>query len=160
VPKPLFSGRATLLIALGLVVPEYLRDSQRALEPYPAVLLPKGSGKLQVKEGKIHLRRTFASGVRHGEWEKLDVGELMFPISEHYFLRLAGRDFGLKRSKHASPEQVTREQQTKNFFRARLAAQGFDTHKFRVVVEALTIELPSGQVLATHTVKKSTHELD
>jgi hypothetical protein len=156
----LFSRWATLLIALGLIGPEYLRDSGRSLEPYPAVLLPKGSGTLRIKHGKIHLHRTVATGRRRGEWEKLDVGKLMFPISEHYFSLLARRDFGLKRSKHASPRQVAREQRTKTFLRERLAAQGFETQQLRLVVESLTIDLPSGRVLAVHRGKKTTHDLD
>lgn len=158
--KPLFSGWATVLIALGLIVPECLRDFRKSLEPYPAVLLPKGSGTLQVKDGRIHMRRTLATAVRQGNWEKLDIGELMFPISEHYFSLLAQRNFGLKRSKRASPRQLAREQRTKSFLRERLAAQGFETQQLRLVVESLTIELPSGRVLAAHSAKKSTHDLD
>jgi hypothetical protein len=156
----LFSRWATLLIALGLIVPEYLRDFTKSFEPYPAVLLPKGSGTLRVKGGKIHLRRTVAIGRRRGEWEKLDVGELMFPISEHDFSLLARRDFGLKRSKHASQGQVAREQRTKTFLRERLAAQGFETQQLRLGVESLTIDLASGRVLAARPGKKKTHDLD
>ena len=155
-----FSPAATLLIALALIVPEYLRSSGKSNEPYPAVILPAGAGTIRIKHGHVQLNRTHLTAPRNGEWAEVDVSAFMTPIAEHYFSRIARRNFGLPQSKRAAPEELARAAQTKSWMKARLGALGFETSRLRVVTETLTIAFPSGKQVSSKVSRKSTYELD
>jgi hypothetical protein len=156
----LFSRAQTLLIVAALLIPELLRSADQSLEPYPAIILPAGAGTIRIEHGTVPVSRTVLTARRNGDWQTVDVPEFMFPIASHYFTRIASRDFGFPRSKDASAQERENAATTKRWMRARLAAQGFATTSIRVVVEHLTIALPSGERVSTRVARKKTHELD
>jgi len=155
----LFTRGQTLLIALALLIPESLHRWHKSLEPYPAVILPAGAGRIQIRHHRVRLNRPVFLGKRDGSWHELNVVKLMYPVGD-YFTLIAKRDFGFPRSKHASPEDLADAAITKRWMQKRLADQGFETRKLRVEVEELTIQLPTGKVLGTRAKQKKTYVLD
>jgi hypothetical protein len=65
-----------------------------------------------------------------------------------------------KKSKDASPQQLERAAETKRWMKAKLAAQGFETHQLRVMSEKMRIALPSGKRSNSHVSRKKAYDLD
>ena len=155
----MFSRGATLLILLGLVVPEALRSSSPAREPYPAVILPAGAGTISLKHKLLHLNRTVLMGRRHHKWRELDMIEFMKPIPVQYFARIARARFGIsegkKRHGHASED----ERITRRWLQERLKLQGCSGRSLRVVTERMTVQLPSGKQVSSHFERPRTYVL-
>ena len=156
----LFSRLETLLIALALLVPEGLRSYAKPLEPYPAVILPAGAGTIRITRGKVPTSRTFLTARRNGEWQEVDVDKFMAPIAEHYFSRIARRDFGLPGTRRASPAKQKRVAATKRWMKAKLAAQGFEAQQMRLMSERMTIALSSGKRASSKSRLVKTYDLD
>ncbi len=94
--KPLFSLKFTVFLILVLLVPFVLKTVSRKLEPYPAIILPSGASKLDLKEGKIGVDGISIYGYdTQGNLEKIDVKQFIAPIPSHYFHVLANNEFGL-----------------------------------------------------------------
>jgi hypothetical protein len=155
----LFSRWESLLIALALIVPESLRSCAK-LEPYPAVILPTGAGTIRIKNGTVSAQRTFLTAKRNGKWEEVDVGKFLAPVAVHYFSGIARRDFGLRKSKTATPLQLERATETKRWMKARLAAQGFEPKQLRLMRQSMRITLASGKHSHSKTRRRKTYDLD
>jgi hypothetical protein len=156
----LYSRWETLLIALALVVPESLRSFARSFEPYPAVILPAGAGTIHINDGKVRVKRTFLTAQRNGEWAEVDSSKFLAPIAEHYFGYISRRDFGIRKSKRASPLKLAKVQETKRWMKAKLASQGFETQQLRLMEQKLTITLVTGEQAAGEPKRKETYDLD
>jgi hypothetical protein len=161
-----FSPRATLGIALFLLVPELMRHVSGSGEPYPAVLLPAGAGKLRFKQGKLPMTHTLIEARRGGVWSEVDRAELLEPLPVHYFGEVVRGNFGLEDGKwrgwnapapRPSPEARL---ETKRWLRARLVRMGFDGHALRVVEQRYLLEMPSGAHQATEQLSEKVYELD
>jgi len=155
----LFTRGQTLLIALALLIPESLHRWHKTLEPYPAVILPAGAGRIQIHRHRVRANRPVVLARREGSWQEVNAVKLMYPVGD-YFTLIAKRNFGFPRSKDPSPEELADAAITRNWMQTRLAGQGFETKQIRVVNEELTIELPTGKVVSTRPTKKKTYDLD
>jgi hypothetical protein len=155
----LFSRWESLLVALALIVPESLRTIAK-LEPYPAVILPTGSGTIRVKNGRVPAQRTYLAAKRNGKWEEVDVSRFLAPVAVHYFAGIARRNFGFPKSKSATPLQLEQAAETKRWMRAKLAAQGFETKQLRLMKQSMTITLASGEPVRSKISRRRTYDLD
>lgn len=163
---PLFSLRFSLVLALCLLVPEVLRALSGSLEPYPAVLLPAGAGKVRLPGGRATMKHVLIEGERAGGWQELDRAALLAPLPVHYFGEVVRGEFGFHdRQWHgltAPPPAATPEQllQTKAWLRQRLMQMGFEPHRLRVVQESYVLEVPSGRRSDVRRLKETLYGLD
>lgn len=156
----LFSRWETLLIALALIVPESLRSFAKTLEPYPAVILPAGAGTVNINNGKVRVKRTFLTAMRNGEWQEVDSSKFLAPIAEHYFGHITRRNFGFPKTKRGARNKQEEVAETKRWMKAKLAAQGFETHEVRLMEQSLTITLVTGKQTPSKANRKKTYDLD
>lgn len=162
---PLFSVRFSLVLALCLLVPEVLRALSGSLEPYPAVLLPAGAGKVRLPGGRATLKHVLIEGERAGGWQELDRAALLAPLPVHYFGEVVRGELGFHDRKWhgltAPPPSTTPEQllQTKKWLRQRLTEMGFEAHRLKVVQESYVLEVPSGRRSDVRRLKETLYEL-
>lgn len=85
-----------LALFVFLIIPFLLREINSELEPYPAVLLPAGTGKISVtaKEVSFSQRQIFAV-FPDGNEQLLNPAEFFPPIPEQYWTEIARNRFGL-----------------------------------------------------------------
>jgi hypothetical protein len=154
------------LILLCLLLPEILRLVSGSLEPYPAVLLPAGAGKLRLPGGRLNMKHVLVEAERDGAWREVDRAALLDPLPVHYFGEVVRGEFGFHHRKWrgttppppaASPEQL---QQTKDWLRARLTQLGFSDRRLRVVEESYWLELATGTRQGLQRQKETSYELD
>lgn len=151
----------TILLAIILVVPFLIRAGPT--EPYPAVLLPSGAGKVNSTGQQIDSDRTaiYAKLAGHDAWIRLSPGELLHPVPVQYFPTLAQRYFGLVPTPHQilklgflaidtqpkiSDEDV---KGAKQWLRQRLTETGYDDGVLRVTQEIVTFRRSDGAEMAT-----------
>lgn len=90
-------GRVLFLTAL--VLGFLLREVSPELEPYPAILLPAGSGTVTRTEGTVTFGRLELLGVGHdGSEHVLDPRTFFDPVPVGYWTYIARRGFGVSRS--------------------------------------------------------------
>ncbi|HKY40419.1 MAG TPA: hypothetical protein VJN18_31010 [Polyangiaceae bacterium] len=166
VKASLFSPRATLGFALCLVLPEIPRALSGSLEPYPAVLLPAGAGKVRLPGGRATMKHVLVEAERDGGWYEVDRAELLAPLPVHYFGEVVRGKFGFHDRKWhgltapppaASPAQL---RETKTWLRQRLSRMGFGEHRLRVVEQSYVLEVPSGKRHSVERKKVTVYELD
>jgi hypothetical protein len=161
-----FSKRATFGLALGLLIPEILRKISGALEPYPALLLPAGTGKLALDGRSVTLKHNLVEARRAGEWREIDRAELLDPLPVHYFGELVRGNFGLhdghwhKLTPPPPPASAEARARTKRWLRARLERMGFDGGALRVVEERYVLQLPSGARRDVVRTSETVYDLD
>jgi hypothetical protein len=154
----------TALLSTVLVVPFAITFLAPGLEPYPAVLLPSGSGRIQVAGEQMDFSRTSIYGkvARGDAWTRLSPPKFLSPIPDDFFPPLAQRNFGLSpvgliadRTKIGvvitiGPRKV-REEEVKNakqWFRARLKESGCDDNVLRITQEVVTFRRSDGAEIA------------
>ncbi len=95
--RPIFSAKFTLILAVLFVLPLSVQ-TLIGVEPWPAMLLPGGGSRIEVKDGCAKfsvLRVTVESdGV---EAQRLDPVRLLEPIPVQYINGLSKRNFGQER---------------------------------------------------------------
>jgi hypothetical protein len=168
----MFSSKVTLLIALGLVVPEVLRALNGSLEPYPAVLLPAGAGKISLRDGGLPITRIVLQAKRNGEWRQVDPAAFLDPMPVHFVGAIARAQFGL-RSDVGAPNKpkkrlevppptpnVAQIEQTQRWLRNKLRSLGYAPDALRVTKEELFLEIPSGRIHSSRTLEVQTYALD
>lgn len=162
----MFSKRATLFIALALLVPEIARKVSGSLEPYPAVLLPAGTGKLKLDGRRVTLTHNLVEARRAGQWQEVDRAALLDPLPVHYFGEMVRGNFGFHDGRWhkltAPPPRPSAEAltETRRWLRARLERLGFDGRAMRVVDERYVLELPSGTRREVVRTAERTYDLD
>jgi hypothetical protein len=161
-----FSPRATLWIALLLLGPEVLRQIGGSFEPFPAVLLPAGAGKLRLPGGKLTMKHTLVEARRDGAWSEVDRARLLAPLPVHYFGEVVRAHFGFHDNQwHGTTAPPPRPSatdllETKRWLRARLQQLGFEAHALRVVEERYVLVLPSGARGPAERLSEKLYELD
>ncbi len=141
-----------LILILVLFVPFLLRERGAYLEPYPAIVLPRGASLLDISEGVINypfteLVAVDSAGVEH----VLEPKAFFAPIPAHYWTRICRDNFGLepqpfspiekkislglwsiklKHDRETTPEQ---RQETIAWLKDRAAAQGVTDAKLILV---------------------------
>ena len=93
--RPLFAVGTTAIVAVLLLVPFALRTLSSAVEPYPAVLLPAGPGKVPVSSGTASYSvRSLLGHKPDGSEAPLDPVRFLAPIPVQYLYALADGEFG------------------------------------------------------------------
>ena len=150
----------TALLSTVLVVPFALSFLSPVLEPYPAVLLPYGGGRIKTTEDQMDFPRTSIYGKVAGQaaWIRLSPPEFLSPIPPEFFPPLAQRYFGLCPvepmvnrarlglviridSRKVSEEEV---KNAKQWFRVKLKESGCDDNVLRITQEVLTFRRSDG----------------
>lgn len=95
--KSLFSLRFSLLLWVFLLLPLGIRSmSNGDLEPYPAILLPHGAGKVMIKEGIVGVGLVSLYGYdAYGKLHKIDRAKFLSPIPPQYFDEIVKKNFGI-----------------------------------------------------------------
>jgi hypothetical protein len=154
----------TLLFAF-LLVPFAIRTLAPTLEPYPAVLLPSGTGTIKMTGGQIDLDRLAIYGKTAGSdaWIRLSLSRFLNPIPPQYFPTLAQRNFGMSPSGPIThrfdglslvitidPHKVSEEEvrDTKQWLRARLKGSGCDDNLLRITQDVVTLRPSDGAEIA------------
>jgi hypothetical protein len=155
----------TTLLSAFLLVPFAIRILAPTLEPYPAVLLPAGTGGIKTTEGQIDLDRTAIYGRAAGRdaWTRLSPSQFLNPIPPAFFLTLAQRYFGLSpiapiahsirgvgvvitTDTHKVSEEEVKN--AKQWLRARLNGSGCDDNVLRITQEVVTLRPSDGAEIA------------
>jgi hypothetical protein len=151
----------TSLLATVLIVPFLIRAGPT--EPYPAVLLPSGAGKVNATGELTDSDRTaiYAKSAGHDAWIRLSPAEFMHPVPVQYFPTLAQRYFGLLPTPHQilklgflaidTQPKISDEEikSAKQWLRQRLAETGYDDSVLRVTEETVTFRRSDGAEMAT-----------
>ncbi|MGK7951084.1 MAG: hypothetical protein AB4368_20435 [Xenococcaceae cyanobacterium] len=94
--NPLFSVKFTVILTAALFVPFVMTTANLKLEPYPAIILPSGAGKLDLKEGVINVYNLSIYGYDiQGKLQKIDQTGFLNPIPNHYLYAVFDNEFGL-----------------------------------------------------------------
>ena len=97
--KPLFSLNFTILLGIALGFPYIMSNS--TFEPYPAILLPSGASKINIKKGVITVRNLSIYGYdSQGKLQRIDVSKFLAPIPVQYLYSITKNEFGLSTKKN------------------------------------------------------------
>lgn len=92
--RPLFSAKFTLVLAVLFVLPLCVR-TLIGVEPWPAMLLPGGGSRIEVKDGYAKFRVLRVTVESDGaEAQRLDPVRLLEPIPVQYIKGMSKRNFG------------------------------------------------------------------
>lgn len=154
----MFSKKATVLIFFCLLVPFFLRLVSYKLEPYPAILLPSGEGKVKVPlDGPVdnYTVSELQGFSSSNGWQRLDEEEFISPVPKGYLSNILKLNQGLFSNKSEKKESgslilrfLTRNQnrvlskedkeEVDSFFSTRLEKQGFELGQIKVVKFQIT----------------------
>lgn len=153
----------TVLLLLTLVVPFAIAFVAPTLEPYPAVLLPSGAGKINTTGDQLDLSRTslYGKALGSGSWTRLSPPQFLHPIPAEFFPPLAQRCFGLQPVEPTpyrtrvgivvtiSPRKVDEKEiaRAKEWLRTRLKESGCEDSLLRISQEVVTIRRSDGAEL-------------
>lgn len=162
--KPLFSLKFTTFLSIVLFVPFVMKTANSQLEPYPALLLPAGAGKLNLEEKIIKVNTIAIYGYDlQGKLQKIDSQEFLAPIPRHYLYAIVDNEFGLstktideiwlrglgekieRKRKPISPEN---QKLAKFWLSKRLSILGLSTSSILLRDEIKTLEINSGKELS------------
>lgn len=91
---PLFGARLTIVLAVALLVPFWVKLTTDT-EPYPALVFPAGPGVVSTRDGIVEYDATELYGRdASGELQPIDPVRFLEPIPTHFLLRLADSEFG------------------------------------------------------------------
>jgi hypothetical protein len=157
----------TALLSVFLVVPFAIATLAPVLEPYPAVLLPTGGGRIQTTGDQMDWGRTSIYGkVAGGDaWTRLSPPEFLSPIPPEFFSTLVQRYFGLSpvgpianRTRIGvvitiDPRKVPEEEvkNAKQWLSARLKESGCDDSVLRISQEVVTFRRSDGAEIAVRS---------
>ena len=174
----------TAVLLLVLVIPFAIAFLAPPLEPYPAVLLPTGSGRIKTTEDQMDFVRTSIYGrvADRDAWTRLSPPKFLSPIPAEFFSQLVQHYFGLcpigpiaNPSLWSQPTFRTRvgvvitidprkvpEEEVKNakqWVRARLKESGCDDNLLRITEEVVTIRRSDGAEIAVRSKNDKVFEL-
>ena len=154
----------TALLSAFLVIPFTLRCFAPILEPYPAVLLPSGAGRIKAAEDQMDFVKTAIYGRVAGRetWTRLSPSKFLNPVPLEFFPPLAERYFGLspvgpKASSTRvgpllaiNPRKVgdVEVRNVEQWFRGRLKGSGCEDNVLRITQEVVTVRRADGAELA------------
>jgi hypothetical protein len=165
----------TALLSTLLVVPYALYALAPALQPYPALLIPGGAGRINTAGDQMELERTSIYGRVAGfdAWTRLSPPKFLSPIPAEFFPMLVERNFGLSpvrpiaiRSRVGAvitiqPHKVGEDElkKAKQWLRARLQASGCDANVIRITQEVVTFRRSDGVEIAVRSENDKVFEL-
>ena len=150
----------TTLLSVFLVVPFAIATLAPVLEPYPAVLLPSGGGRINTSGDQMDLYRISIYGKVAGRdaWTRLSPPKFVSPIPDSFFSPLVQHYFGLSpvgptanRTRVGvvitiDPRKVPEEEvkNAKQWLSARLKESGCDDSVLRISQEVVTFRRSDG----------------
>jgi hypothetical protein len=149
----------TALLSAFLVVPFVIATLAPVLEPYPAVLLPTGGGRIKTTEDQMDFGRLVIYGrvADRDAWTRLSPPKFLGPIPAEFFSTLVQHYFGLIPVPIANrtrvgvvitidPRKVPEEEvkNAKQWLRARLKDSGCDDNVLRISQEVVTFRRSDG----------------
>ena len=160
----------TLLLACILLPPFALTTRYPHLEPYPAIILPSGAFKIDIRAREISSSRTSLWGKdkKNDVWTRIDVKTFLTPIPPNYLYSIARNSFGLNSakgkiiklpkgvnilSKKVTPSEV---QKAKHWLRQKLVQSGYASDELMITFEQVNFDTETGQII---TSKKSHEEI-
>jgi len=165
----------TALLSASLLVPFAIGYLAPTLEPYPAVLLPSGAGRIKTTGDQIDFNRAAIYGRVAGRdaWTRLSPSQFLNPIPPEFFPPLAQRYFGLSPigpithtikggaviridTQKVSEEEV---RNAKQWLRARLNRSGCDDSVLRITQEVVTLRRSDGAEIAVRYQNDKVFEL-
>jgi hypothetical protein len=165
----------TALLSAFLVVPFAISTLAPILEPYPALLLPSGGGRVKTTEDQMDLGRISIYGRVAGRdaWTRLSPPKFLSPIPAEFFSPIAQHSFGLSPvgpianrtrvgvevtidTRKVGQEEV---KNAKQWLRARLNASGCDDNVLRITQEVLTFRRSDGAQIAVRSENDKVFEL-
>jgi hypothetical protein len=165
----------TALLSAFLVVPFAICFLAPALEPYPAVILPGGGGRIKTTEDQMDFGRISIYGRVAGRdaWTRLSPPKFLSPIPAEFFPPLVQRNFGLSPvgpiairtrvgvvitidTRKVGEEEV---KNAKQWFRARLNGSGCDDNVLRITQEVVTFRPSDGAEIAVRSENDKVFEL-
>lgn len=172
----MFSQRFTLLLFAFLIIPYVLTVKYR-IEPYPALILPSGAGKVAVggKQMKVSYTEYYALKA-DGTMSKVDAVRMFAPVPIHYHSYILLRNFGMI-DKEVSPKfgafspfvkelnilkntSEQEKQEVKKWLGQKLIEQGFTAAVLQVVQVEEVLALPAGETIAKNSSYVTTLYLD
>jgi hypothetical protein len=165
----------TTLLSAFLLVPFAIREFAPTLEPYPAVLLPSGAGRIKTAEDQVDFDRTAIYGRVAGRdsWTRLMPSQFLNPVPPEFFPPLAQRYFRLspigpithtikggvviRIDTHKVGEEEVKN--AKQWFRARLNGSGCDDKVLRITQEVVTLRRSDGAEIAVRYQNDKVYEL-
>jgi hypothetical protein len=156
----------TALLSAFLVVPFAIATLAPVLEPYPAVLLPTGGGRIKTTEDQMDWGRLVIYGrvADSDAWTRLSPLKFLGPIPAEFFSTLVQRYFGLIPVPIANrtrvgvvitidPRKVPEEEvkNAKQWLRARLKDSGCDDNVLRITQEVVTFRRSDGTEIAVRS---------
>lgn len=139
---------------MGLV-PPYILKFNAITEPYPAIILPAGAGKINISKSTLSFRQSMLWGKREfdsPEWAALDVEKLLYPIPTHYFVPIFSRSLRLGKGAEHIVQSISQNDNAKgkgldqnlkitnNWISGKLKQQGFQPNTIRLTVEDVTLD--------------------
>jgi hypothetical protein len=165
----------TALLSAFLVVPFAIATLAPVLEPYPAVLLPTGGGRIKTTEDQMDFGRLVIYGrvADRDAWTRLSPPEFLSPIPPEFFSTLVQRYFGLSpvgpianRTRVGGvitidPRKVPEEEvkNAKQWLSARLKESGCDDNVLRISQEVVTFRRSDGAEIGVRSENDKVFEL-
>lgn len=106
----MFSLRFSMILMILLIIPLFLRISfGNFYEPYPAILLPSGAGKVPVQKDNFTVKYLeLYSQDKNGNWIKLNTHDLLYPIPVQYQSTIISNGFGLEKKANLGNRRIER----------------------------------------------------
>lgn len=164
-------------VAGVVVLPFALLKLHAALEPVPAILLPSGAYRADVRQTEvtsINLLAWARSREFPQEWTRVEPARLIAPIPVQSFHDIAQDGFGLTPTRPAPlwvrgighmvtrPARIsdTDAEETRAWLRARLETLGFGSDELRITRERQTIDKRTRRVLQQEVLHEARYRLD
>ena len=165
----------TLLLTFILLPPFALTTLKPHLEPYPAIILPSGAGKIDVGSKDISFTRIDLWGKREKDntWTRIDLETFWPPIPQQYFYPIVRNSLGLKLeqdeiikptkgiggiinkilSNKITPSEVD---DAKRWWRKKLVQSGYDSDEIMITSEKVKFDIETGKIIS---IKRSHEEI-
>ncbi|MDJ0742560.1 MAG: hypothetical protein QNJ32_04255 [Xenococcaceae cyanobacterium MO_167.B27] len=169
----------TLLLAFILLPPFALKTLSERLEPYPAIILPSGAGKIDVSVREVSFNRTSLWGKheKNNTWTRISLETFWPPIPRQYFQPIVRNSLSLKleNQKIISPPKEVKERvkeimnkmlsnkvtssevdNTKYWWCQKLVQSGYASDEIMIVSEEVKFDIETGKII---TIKRSHEEI-
>ena len=165
----------TLLLAFILLPPFALKTLKPRLEPYPAIILPSGGGKVDVGARDVSFRRTSFWGKheKNNTWTKIDLETFWPPLPLQHFGLIVRNSLDLKSeeeriiklpkgikiliNKEVTPREV---QNAKHWWRQKLVQSGYASDELMITSEEVKFDIETGKIIRISRTHEEIFRLD
>ena len=148
----------TIIVLFVLVPPYLLRWYDSSYEPYPAILLPRGAGKVRLDgNGYFIFTEKKFWAVKNNKWVQLNSGDLLENFSNILVLIIAGNNFGQNSQKRNKVKIKNKE--LSDHIRNRLREMNYNDRKFKVTKVLERFDPKSGKKIKSKIINEKTYTL-